>query len=309
MTVKMSFQQKVIYAFNMFYLEFLNDVKKQNDEIRKTIRSHFKVFDKSSNDHFENVKNSINNNKDDISKVELLPNMSLEQINELLGESEKKVVESYFYIFAILISIVDDSDETILETLLSIIKDIQAGKNVDDQLKEVLDDELNQYLVKLSSLLSTNSSSPSDEESNIFGMLENSQIGSLAKEISSEIDIKDLNLENPAQLLDLTNLSNSNNVLGNIISKVSTKIQDKIENGQLSQADLVNEAMSFVGMMNKNGSSDMSNIFNNPLISELLGGIGKDKNTRVQVDPTKVKNMETRERLRRKLEEKKKAGK
>ena len=37
----------------------------------------------------------------------------------------------------------------------------------------------------------------------------------------------------------------------------------------------------------------------NPMFSELIGGLGgkKDGKTKVQVDQTKVKNLETRERL------------
>lgn len=319
----MLYSKKVVYAFNNFYLNFLNDLKKYNDEFRKEVKKNFKVFDKSSVEYFEKIKDSFNTNEADTTKVELLPNMSFVTIMDKVEDVEKHMIESYFYIFKVMIMIYEDDDETILEKVLDIIKAIQLNENVDEKMSEVLDDDLSQVLIKLKEVLLTDDEQPSNENkdtsSNPFDMLENSKIGSLAKEISNEIDINDLNITSPEQLLDIKNLTSSNNVLGNIISKVSTKIQNKISSGELSQGDLVNEALSFVGMMNNNGGGsgggnnpfgDISSLLNNPMFSELIGGLGgkKDGKTKVQVDQTKVKNLETRERLRRKLEKRKQQG-
>ena len=297
----MSFEKKVTYAFNMFYLEFLNDVKKQNDDLKRIVRTHFKIFDKSSAEHFNKIKASIQENKNDVNQVCLLPDMTIDDICKNMQNSESKVIMSYYHIFVVLVSLSKETDDFILEKVLDIIKNIQDGKSVDEKMNEVLDDELNAHLRNLQECFSK-CSSPTDD---LFGMLENSQIGSLAKEISNDINIKDLNIDNPEQLLDFRNLSSSNNVLGNIISKVSTTIQNKIEKGELSQTALVNEAMSFVGMINKgNNGSDM-NIFNNPLMSELLSGFAKNtKGTKVQVNQNRVRDFDTRERLRKKLEQK-----
>jgi hypothetical protein len=314
----MSYQKKVVYAFNNFYLNFLTDMKKYNDEFRKIVRKNFKVFDKSSVEHFTKINESIVLNKDDITKVELLPELSVDTILEKVEENEQNMINSYFYIFRIMVSIYpEENDENTLEKVLDIIKTIQNNDEVEEKLKEVLDDDLAQLLRSLKDVLTVpQDTSSSSDTSNPFSMLENSKIGSLAKEISDEINLGDLNLSNPAELLDMKNLTSSNNVLGNIISKVSDKIQNKISAGEISQSDLVNEALSFVGMMNNgSGSSggannpfgDIGSLLNNPMLAELIGGLKKDGNTRVQVDTNKVKNMETRERLRRKLDKKKQA--
>jgi hypothetical protein len=298
-------------------------MKKYNEEFRKIVRKNFKVFDKSSSEYFDRINISIGDNIDDIGKVELLPKLSTDVILEKVAENEQNMIHSYSYIFRILVSIYpEDNDETILEKVIDIIKTIQNNEDVEEKLKEVLDDDLAQLLRNLNDVLSVPSESDDSDNgnsSNPFGMLENSKIGSLAKEISNEINIADLNLSNPEELLDIKNLTSSNNVLGNIISKVSDKIQGKISSGEISQSDLVNEALSFVGMMNSgSGSSsgggannpfgDISSLLNNPMLAELIGGLKKDGNTKVKVDTNKVKNMETRDRLKRKLEKRKAAA-
>jgi hypothetical protein len=308
----MSYQKKIIYSFNNFYLAFLMDIKKYNDEFRKHVKTHFKVFDKASPSYFETIKKQfekVEEEKADIQSVDIIPDMSVSIILDQVEENEKNTVLSYLYIFQVIVAISNFEDDTILEKVLDIIKTIQENEEVDEKLKEVLDDDISNILLKLKTVLYC----PKDKSDNPFSMLENSKIGSLAKEISNEINIGDLNISSPEQLLDFSNFTSSNNVLGNIISKVSDKIQNKISNGEISQTDLVNEALSFVGMMGSTGGKggsannplgDIGSLLNNPMISELIGGLKKDGNTRVQVDQSKVKNMETRERLRKKLEKK-----
>jgi hypothetical protein len=319
---KMSFQKKTNYAFNMFYLDFLNDIKKQHEDLKQIVRNHFKIFDKSTSDHFNRIKESIQQYKDDFLKVELLPEISISEIINLLPNKDENTVKSYYHIFSILVQMTSDEDERILEKTLDIIKDIQQGENVDDKLKEVLDDELNTNLVNLKDCLQPKTNVAND----ILGMLENSKIGSLAKEISEEIDIKDLKIDSPEQLLDFKNLTGSNNILGDIVTKVGSKIKNKIDRGEISQTDLVNEAMSFVGMINKGsgsggggGGMDFMSMFNNPMFKDLMNNMGgfagaaagsssSGGRTRVQVDKEKLRRMDTKERLRQKLEKKRGQG-
>jgi hypothetical protein len=327
----MSFKNKLVYAFNMFFLEFLNDVKKQNEDLRKIIRTHYKIFEKNSHVHFERVKESVNANTQE-NMVEMLPEKTCDDICNLLeSENDKAVIKSYLYIFLSLVRISDEEEcETsisILEKVLEIVKGIQEGRDVEDDMKEILDDSISSHLAKLRDCMGHRKTESGNETDQLLGMLENSKIGSLAKEISNEIDLKDLDISNPEQLLDFRNLTNSNNVLGSIISKVGGKIKNKIDSGELSQTDLVKEAMSFVGMVNGGGAGgnsgggfDFMSMLNNPMFGDLLSGLnmggGAGNNvggasssgsgTRVQVDRQKVSNMQTRDRLRRKLQERQK---
>jgi hypothetical protein len=141
-------------------------------------------------------------------------------------------------------------------------------------------------------------SQPSVEDT--MKMFENSMIGNLAKEISEEINVKDLNVENPAELLNFESLvSGSNNVLGNIVSKVSTKIQSKIANGELNQTDLIGEAMNLITMLNTSAGGANAGMFN-----DLMSNIGKTMGD-MKIDENKVRQMDTRARLQKKLEERK----
>ena len=323
----MTFQKKVVYSFNNFYLNFLTDMKKNNDCFRKHVKKNYKVFDKASPVYFETLKTSIDDQadkEDGLDNICLLPSLTYKDILAEVKEDDVGIIKSYTLIFKVLVSIYSDDDETILERVLEIIKSIQSPDNEDKddmvkgKLKTILDDELLGLLEEfynVSKTIKDHVTIPeiptSSEQTDVFKMLENSKIGSLAKEISEEINFKDLNLQSPEQLLDFSNLGSSNNVLGSIIGKVSSSIQSKIQNGQLSQTDLVNEAMSLVGMMNGGGGA--GNIFSNPMLSELLGnmtgmsssGRGAGKNTRVQVDSNKLQRLSTKERLREKLEKRK----
>ena len=322
-----TFQTKVVYAFNNFYLNFLTDLKSYNDDLRKEVKKNFKVFDRASTTYFETIKESFGTNEN-LFEVVLLPGLSYDDLAKRVGENELDVLKSYVYIFKALVSIYEDDDETLLEKVLEIVKAIQHDDvpegDVRDKIKDILDDDLSGVLSELLVLMRKNTTTEGQRPSgsgvppvgdNMFSMLENSKIGSLAKEISSEINIGDLNIENPEQLLNFSNLSSSNNALGSIISKVSTKIQEKIERGDISQTELVNEALSLVGMMNQ-GQGGGNSLFNNPMFADLLQNLNGmnmggaqgagTSGTRVQVDKNKLQRMDTRDRLREKLEKRRK---
>lgn len=304
--------KKVVYAFNNFYLNFITDIKKSNEFLKREVKKNFKVFDKSDSEYFSRIRECFNMNQENQGDIELLPKVTLNTILEQVEDKERNAVMNYMHIFKLMLLVDAEDNETVLVKVLDVIKTLQdtssTGENIEEKMKEIIDDDILNILKELKHTLSIK-----DTTEDLFSMLENSQIGSLAKEISNEININELNLSNPEQLLDFRNLTNSNNVLGNIISKVSTKIQDKIQNGQLSQSDLVNEALSFVGKMNggsgSGGISSPLDLLNNPMFSEMMKSFTTDKNTKVQVDQNKVRSMETRERLKAKLEKKKNQSK
>ena len=119
----------------------------------------------------------------------------------------------------------------------------------------------------------------------------------LAQELSKEIDLT--GIENPADLLNFSNLTSGNNVIGNIVSKVGSKIQQKLGTGELKQEDLISEAINMMSMMNKNGVDIMSN----PLFKGMMGAMG-GKNVKAQVNEGNLRKMSAREKLRKKYEDK-----
>ena len=99
---------------------------------------------------------------------------------------------------------------------------------------------------------------------NVANQIFGGMIGSLAKEIAQDINPADLNLDpnNPQTLLN--NLfSNDNNNLMSLVQNIGGKLQKKLDNGQLNQQALFNEATSI-----------MTNIQSMPGMAEMMNGGG-----------------------------------
>jgi hypothetical protein len=119
---------------------------------------------------------------------------------------------------------------------------------------------------------------PNMDEKDFENKFLNSGIGNLAKEISEEINPADLEgLNNPEDLFSsLLGGKGGNAGIGNLIQKVGSKLQNKLQSGELNEQSLINEAQNMMGMLNpdmKNmmGMGSMFNAFSG------MGGGGKKK--------------------------------
>lgn len=198
-------------------------------------------------------------------------------------------------------------DEVMFEKIIKVFGMVQRGDDAFSELTEILDDDLRNVLSKISK--PNVATDDKDDLMSMFSTIENSKICNLAKEISSEIDVSNLKIESPQDVMKLMDFSGSNNVLGNIIGKVSTKIQEKISTGEIKHEDLLGEAMSMMSLMNKGGASGLgglgglSGLFNNPMMGEMMKNMKKG-NVAAKTDI--LKRESTRDKLRKKLEERKK---
>jgi hypothetical protein len=233
---------------------------KTKDELRQEIKKNYKVFDKFTTAHIERLRDD----------EELIVGYNLEKILGIFDDSEHATIKSYSVIFNILMHVYNDDNATLntLSTVIQAIKQIRDGEDV--SMEAFLDDDMSSMLDALRELLTQDAKvnlddiAPDTEDT--FKLFENSMIGSLAKEISEEINLSELDIKDPAEFLKIENITDSNNVLGNIVHKVSSKIQNKIQNGNLKQSDLISEAMSLMGMLNNNSTT--STLFNN-VMSEM----------------------------------------
>lgn len=160
--------------------------------------------------------------------------------------------------------------------------------------------------------------------------LMNGTIGKLAKEIAEEIDPSSLNLENPQELISELmsgNFDENNDKSGivNLVKNVTSKLQNKISSGEFSESQLFEEAKGMMEKLQKGGKKKgpMGSMLNgllknlpkmagmegmpplNPEQLEMLqqasqvmsgGNVGMVK--------SKMELKGTRDRLRAKLEEK-----
>jgi hypothetical protein len=216
--------------------------------------------------------------------------------------------------------------------VVKVLAMLQKGQDVSAELDDILDDDVKALLAKIKSFDTTDTDAKLEDAGDALPIppteflesIENSKIANLAKDIAKEIDISSLNIDKPEDIAKMLDFSSENNFLSNIVSKVSSTLTDKISKGELKQEDLMNEAMSMMGMLNggnggAGGLADMlkgmgglgglGDIMNNPMFTEMMKMAKKGK---VQ---TKNSNGErsskhggssTRDRLRKKLEERKK---
>ena len=220
--------------------------------------------------------------------------------------------------------------------VVKVIAMLQKGQDVSAELDDIVDDDVKALLSKINSFDTADSEAKLEDAGDALPIppaeflesIENSKIASLAKDIAKEIDISSLNIDKPEDIAKMLDFSGENNFIGNIFNKVSSTLTDKISKGELNQEDLMSEAVSMMGMMNggkgggAGGLADMmksmgglgglgglGDIMGNPMFTEMMKmakkGKVQTKNSSGQRS-SKHGGSSARDRLRKKLEERKK---
>jgi len=270
-------------------------------------------------------------NVDQVKQLSLVRKVTVADLLACLKSGEDATtLKSYIYTFALLGFLYnknsavidgDDSDDDneghndteddvviLIDNAIACLRELQDGKQVD--IGAMVSDPIAiSLLSSLSKVItpSTKNAIP-DPDIGFSGaeVLKNTKIGSLAKEISEEIDLSSLKIEKPEDLLNPQSLlgGGGNNVLTDIISKVGSKIHQKIDKGELKHEELMNEAIGMLGMLGKGGNPAMGSFLNNPLFQDVMknmGGMASAANAFKNSD--KAKSANVRDRLRKKLDE------
>lgn len=328
--------------FNRIYLNLMKEIKNKDVDIKAKLKQTYKVFDKKSEEYVsrlslcmdDKISGALFGDDDIIDNVEIL-NLEI-FVGVPVCDVMKKVVEDndesknsfkyYMYILMVLTYIYkmdemdDEKKNILLQKTVHIInsvdtKSIKDESELETYMEDILDDDIRKLLVKMYNDRSHVKESVMKIETNDLGpgldFLNNTKIGELAKEISNSIDTEKLNMSNPEDLMNMGNLfSGSNNMLGDIIQTVGTKITQKIQNGEINQEELMGEAMNMMGSLNTAGHGDMMS-----QMMGMMGGMGGMANmmgamggmggmTNVSDSGTSGGN-KTRERLQKKLANKK----
>lgn len=277
---------KIVFVFNKFYTSLIKDVKKNtNDDIKNIIRKHYKAIDNLSHEYIDffsqSFENSYTSDINILEDKEIFKTIKIGSILPLIVEDDDKLVFwNYYYILAVLAlvyieykELVGDatagataSVDILAQSVLNILTKKQKGEDVADDISVILHDDVQLMLTKIKSVVlgtgaantGTKGSAAGGEPNpfaSIFKGMENSKICNLAQEISNDIDVSKLNIESPDDIMKLLDFSSSNNIMGDIIKKVSSKMHEKISNGELKQEDLFGEAVSMIGKMNGGGGS------------------------------------------------------
>lgn len=351
-------EQKICYMFNKFFSSFIKELKGLDEGLKSIIKKNFKVIDKSSDEYYNlfwsNVATHLKlfvegddlSTNEEIASIEIVQGITIgDAVKVLKGDDLHTfwnyinilIIFAYLYTEAKGASSEEQEDNKKSETYLLFIKVvkilsmIQNAQDPASELEDIIDDDIKQLLLKIKVFDSSNEDIKIDEATDtlptppteFLQSIENSKIADLAKEISKEIDISNISIEKPEDVAKLMDFSGSNNFLGNIVSKVSTKLTEKISSGEIKQEDLLSEAMSMMSMLNGGGAGGMGGIadilkgmgglgglgsmMNNPMMSEMMKMAKKGKVSTRNTGGTRRSNsapVSTRDRLRKKLEEK-----
>lgn len=318
----LSYQQKTHRVFNKFFSSFLKDLKEVNDDLRKNVKANYKVIDKTSPDYCvffkENMIEHVQSFIDDTIDTDLKDKYVCNGI--VLGDvlagiasksvEEQNIIKNYLYVlvlFAYMSTL--DGEEALFTQVVSVLSSIQEG-NITAYMEgkeSILEDDVKSLLEKIREFGIPPQAPKIDESpdpASLFSMLGNSKIADLAKEISQDIDVSSLKTENPEDMIkNMLDFNSGNNVLGNIIQKVSSSLNNKISSGELKQEDLLGEAMSMMNMFGGSGGGGGNPFASNPFFAQMMKGMKSGKAT---VRPDVVRKQDARSRLRKKLEAKNK---
>lgn len=138
------------------------------------------------------------------------------------------------------------------------------------------------------------------------------KIGSLAKEMAEEIsgEFQDLLGE------DMNGIRNTSDVMKKLMKdpkkimglmkKIGSKLDTKLNSGEISREEIMKEATSLFGKMKEMGGNDgMNEMFKNLAKGMGMGGLGKNMRMDTNALERMTKQQEMRERMRRKMEMKK----
>ena len=208
---------------------------------------------------------------------EPLEGIPLRIIAAACGGRDDHDARTYVYILAALAatylevsdpgdSSIDDAESPLVGSVISVLSRAMTPDVNDDATQLVVDgileDDIAMLLERVASASSfaadakrdvANANANANADANagcrppledLLKTLKNSKIADMATEISKEIDLT--GTEDPMELLSFDKLTDSNSMLGSIVAKVGSKIQNKLASGELKQDELIGEAVGFL---------------------------------------------------------------
>ena len=162
-----------------------------------------------------------------------------------------------------------------------------GGETLGDSVQRETEEMMN--MLKNMTELNQNPDESTDtsDDNEMKNLFEGGIISDIAKELTGELDLNNLNIGEPKNMNEAFNNimgggQGGNNNFFNLINKVGEKIQNKVQSGEINQNDLMNEA------------------------TKMMGGLkNPDKMAKILRNQQQKNGGETRDRLRRKLEERK----
>lgn len=291
------------------FKSFIADIKKVFPEYEKTIQDTYgslielescKIEDQELLKEFLERVHKLNKkitNKDESLFTEdslILTDISSKEMwEQKISYKTKETIWKYLQTFCLL-SLNHQSNKDLQDAL----SDLNQEKKVDIKDKKVASDvkKIKKMAENIQEPIAEDINNTPEPDENPFSameqMMETSEIGKIAKEVSESLDIESMlggdDIQDPMMLMQKLM---SGDAMGKIMGTIHNVVNDKVESGQLNQDTMKNEAQ---GMY--------QNMGNNPLF-QAMNQMGQ--NTHQASNPRQ--SNKTRERLQRKLKEKQKA--
>ncbi len=298
------------------FKDFINDIYEFDNEIGEQSKEYYKeILELSELDDISNYEilitflNTLDKHSKKISDRDekiidsiKLKNINIKKLWENLEEINKNNIWKYLQTMGLIKLNIESNNE---------LKDILSGENeIDKSNKEnlktlkkmkLLKKGLNETNEEIDKNEESEKSEESDQKTNMEDILNNTGIGSLAKEIAEGFELEN---DDPAEMMNPANLMS-------LFTKINSTVQNKIQSGDLDLAKVTNELPSLY-----------SNMQQDPLFSEMMNMQSseekketEDKKETKEKKETKDKKEtkkklkpknKTQERLQKKLEEKNK---
>lgn len=302
---------KIIFTFNTYFYDFLADLKTivTKDQVRSINRKYPTRLHNTS-DNISYIDNIFTNEfkaaiMDDsavttFGNLEIIPGVNYSVVAE-----SGSVMNNYVLIFMLLLKLYKNEDslsEDALSSLflntLTMLGHVQSNNVVaaTASKSDINVEDIVAVFDKMTIGSNDDESETFDENAHAFDpenqeAIQNTPIGKIAKEIADDMNLE--NIKSPEDLL-------KSEVIGDLFSKVSSKLQGKFADGSINQSQIMEDAKKMMSMFGGPGQEN-GNLFSNIMknmsgMSGMSGMPGIDKN--------KVKKMATKERLREKLAKK-----
>lgn len=323
--------EQQLYVFNQYYIDFLKKIKalakdkkdshKEARDILRAIRKNYTSMDKLSNDYisFLNKQSfwetyTANENKEVISDELLSKNL----YEEITVKQVTAVFKSHDLLlhYLCLMDMFMTPDIPV-EQVAQLVQKLSNAKEYEEGMAAITDESL---LVKLKHLLTLHKNQTVSKFEEDIKEIEQTSLGSLAKEILKDIDINDLQNtlagEGGPNIGNIfSSLQDSSSGLGKVINTVSQSMISKLANGDIKQDDLLKDAMSLAtklpGMLPGGMGSQLGNLGDMLQQFQQMGGAdfmknmgfsGSQKNAAGGRLHSASRRQKTADRLRKKLD-------
>ena len=323
--------EQQIYVFNQYYIDFLKkikalakdkkDVQKEARDILRAIRKNYTSMDKLSNEYVDFLNKqsfwetyNANENKEVISDELLTKNLyediTVKQVTAVFKSHD--LLLHYLCLMDMFMT-----PDIPVEQVAQLVQKLSNAKEYEEGLAAITQEPL---LSKLKHLLTLHKNQTVSKFEEDIKEIEQTSLGSLAKEILKDIDINDLQNslagEGGPNIGNIfSSLQDSSSGLGKVINTVSQSMISKLANGDIKQDELLKDAMSLAtklpGMLPGGMGSQLGNLGDMLQQFQQMGGAdfmknmgfsGSQKNAAGGRLHSASRRQKTADRLRKKLD-------